>query len=685
MMAPGLNGVVISKCQLKINDIAMLFKLNCSFRLQLSVLIILMNLMIGIGSFFYLRYQQQNFIYANLLSQGEAISSLVSEDIARLVTLDDPDVASSITSKIKRISDIQKVTFYNLQDQPILQISNHERGNGIDLNIKGSILINTKITYVGMYLGTAEFVFFSQKLNNKQKRAEQLFITIMVALFLLSLLVIFFIDKKFIARLSELSSALKYSADNKDFSRQLKDSGNDQIGLAIKNYNLLLRNVEEKTNHLSFQANHDNLTNLINRYQLLSHLESLLNNRPAHGYHAVCYMDLDKFKVVNDTCGHRAGDELLRRLSLRLLTSISLYKQCRIGRIGGDEFLILIEDMAEQDIVTIVNNILQLVNNYEFTYIERDFVVGASIGCVLFKDEQTTADELLSSADSACYKIKQEHSGSFKIYRLSDSKLKSFRQNMGWVSRLYRAMDQDSFLLYLQPIVSTKQQSINYDHFETLIRLVDEGEIISPGIFIPLAEKYGLSRKIDLWVIENLCRTLAEQPKFVKLLNVISINLSALTIVDPSSIESINSILERYQAPYSKLCFEITETAVVSKLENAQKFIHFFHEKGVRFSLDDFGTGMSSFSYLTRLNVDYIKIDGSFIREMENNSVYQELVSTMIKIGEITNKEVIAEQVESVTEANLLKDMGVDYIQGYYYGKPHPMKHYFFPPQSTDN
>ena len=269
------------------------------------------------------------------------------------------------------------------------------------------------------------------------------------------------------------------------------------------------------------------------------------------------------------------------------------------------------------------------------------------------------------------------NSGSFSIYRLSDSNLKDFQQAMSWVSRLYRAMDQDAFQLYLQPIVAVSQKDKIFDHFETLIRLVDQGEVISPGNFIPVAEKYGLSKKIDLWVIENICRSLNENPQFVERLKLITINLSALTLVDPASILAINSIIEQYRIPYVKLCFEITETAVVSQLETAQKFIKFFNMLGVKFALDDFGSGMSSFGYLTQLEVDYLKIDGSFIREMEADNISQELVATMIRIGRITQKEVIAEQVETLAVATILQDMGVDYIQGYYYGKPEPIVNYF--------
>lgn len=652
------------------------FRLNYSFRWQLSFLIITLSLIIGSGSFLYLRYQQQSFIQTNLQSQGEAIVNLVAEDLVRLMTLSDPDVAATIAYHFKRVPEIQRVLFYDLQMKPVLVISNHKNDGSPEATVEESIEINTDIFYEGMALGAAHFVFYSQQLNKEQKNAEEIFISLIAALFLLSLLFAFYIDRKFIARLSGLSFALKYTAENNDFSRRLKTGKSDEIGQAIQNFNLLLSKVEEKTNSLLFQANHDGLTSLYNRNQLLLHLEALLKDRPEQGYHAVCYLDLDKFKVVNDTCGHIAGDELLKQLSLRMLKVVSSYQECALGRLGGDEFLILIEDLAEDRIRQIVNNVQQVVNTYQFKYFEREFVVGASMGCVIFQAENTTAGELLSVADAACYQIKHESPGSFYIHRLSDSNLKDFQQAMNWVSRLYRAMDQDAFQLYLQPIVVADQKHKTFDHFETLIRLVDQGEVISPGIFIPIAEKYGLSKKIDLWVIENICRSLNQNPQFVERLNIITINLSALTIVDPSAIQAIDSIVQKYKTPYAKLCFEITETAVVSQLETARKFIKFFNTKGVKFALDDFGSGMSSFGYLTQLDVDYLKIDGSFIREMEDNNISQELVSAMIRIGKITQKEVIAEQVESLAVVNMLQDMGVDYIQGYYYGKPEPVESY---------
>ncbi|MCK4711081.1 MAG: diguanylate cyclase, partial [Gammaproteobacteria bacterium] len=275
--------------------------INYSFRWQLVFLIIMLSLFIGSVNFLYLRYQQQSFIQANLQTQGEAIVNLVAEDLARLITLDDADVAATITYHFKRVPEIQRVLFYDLQMKPVLVISNDENGGFPEAAIDESIEIHTKISYDGLELGSAHFVFYSQHLNKEQQNAEEIFTSLIIALFLLSLLFAFYIDRKFISRLSELSMALKNTSENKDFSMRLRTGKNDEIGQAIENFNLLTSKVEEKTKNLLFQANHDSLTGLNNRNQLLLHLDTLLKERPEQGYHAVCYLDLDKFKVVNDT------------------------------------------------------------------------------------------------------------------------------------------------------------------------------------------------------------------------------------------------------------------------------------------------------------------------------------------------------------------------------------------------
>lgn len=650
----------------------MISKFIHSFRWQMSLSVILLILVIGLGSLFYLRYQQQSFIKTNLQHQGEAISYLLAEDIAKLVYLDDPDVAATITYNIKSIPELQSALIFNSENQPILKIKSDRQNTSGD----ESVTILTGIFYEKIPLGSAKFSFHSPELSQEQRKAEDLFIALIVLLFILSVLFVVYLDKKFFARLSELSHALKHAAEHKDFSKRLRVNKKDEIGQTSEHFNQLVDMVEDKTRNLSFQANHDNLTNLYNRNQLLSCLDSMLQERPQQGFHAVGYLDLDQFKVVNDTCGHTAGDELLKQLSELMLEILTEYPETAVGRFGGDEFLVLMKALPEEKINLIFQTLQQGVHDFKFYFLEREFPVGMSIGCVLFNDEITTNSELVSAADAACYQVKNEGSGLCRIHHLHDPSLQDYQKAMGWVSRLYKALDEDDFELYFQPIVNARNPGEKFDHFETLIRLQNKGEVISPMVFIPIAERYGLCKKIDLWVIEDLCHTLHLNPSFLEQLELVSINFSALSIVDKSVIPAIDAIVQHYKIPYNKLCFEITETAVISQLKKARVFIRFFRNKGVKFSLDDFGSGMASFGYLSQLEVNFLKIDGSFIRDMNASRIAREMVGAMINIGKITDKKIVAEQVEDEKVSELLIEMGADYMQGYYFARPAPMKNF---------
>jgi diguanylate cyclase (GGDEF)-like protein len=488
---------------------------------------------------------------------------------------------------------------------------------------------------------------------------------------------VIFIDHRFIARLSSLSDALRKVHENRDFSVRLDTERNDEIGLAMRNFNDLVGTVEKQTIDLSYQARHDNLTGLFNRNCLMSQLESMIENPPVNFHHAVCFMDLDRFKVVNDTCGHAAGDQLLKRLSEILLDTLEGYMGVTLGRIGGDEFLILFDDKNEQQVRAVMRHISKVIGSFRFSFLERDFSIGVSFGCILFNHENTSASELLSAADAACYQVKHDGGDLVQLYHLHDQSLLDHQRSMDWVGRLYSAIDENQFRVYLQPIVAIGDVGKKaFNHFETLVRLNQDDKIISPFLFIPVAERYGLIKKIDLWVMENLCSRLIASPQFLDHLEMVSINLSGLTVSSQDVMREIDKILLRYPVPYNKLCFEITETGVISEIELAQQFIRYFRNKGIRFALDDFGSGMASFGYLSQLDVDFLKIDGSFIRNMENDKISMEMVETMVNIGRITNKQVVAEQVENQQVVDLLSGVGADFLQGYHFCRPEPIDYF---------
>ena len=352
-----------------------------------------------------------------------------------------------------------------------------------------------------------------------------------------------------------------------------------------------------------------------------------------------------------------------------------------MGRIGGDEFILLLKNRDKAKINSIVEKIHSIIKNLNFIYFERSFPIESSIGVIYFQNSLVPASELLSAADAACYEAKNKGRNTIVSLDIKEQAQSSHQQDMNLISTIYTAIEQDLFKLYFQPIVNIDyDKSEKYNHFETLLRLPDPRnpeKLISPALFIPIAERYGLAFKIDLWVIENLFKILNTNLTYLTELDVISINLSIDTLVAKTSIVEIEALFTQYKIPTNKICFEITETGFASSVENIIDFINHFKQQKVRFSLDDFGSGMSSFGYLSQLDVDYLKIDGSFVQYLENNPINQEMVFAMCRIGKSLNKKIIAEYVETEETIQLLEGMQVDYLQGYFFSQPRPIDEFF--------
>ncbi|MCW8932730.1 MAG: EAL domain-containing protein [Gammaproteobacteria bacterium] len=428
----------------------------------------------------------------------------------------------------------------------------------------------------------------------------------------------------------------------------------------------------EKIHHY---ATYDQLTGLVNRREFEIRLNNALQSAiKEHKRHVLCYMDLDQFKIVNDTCGHAAGDELLRQLSSVLTNHVR--ERDTLSRIGGDEFGLLLENCSLNDATNIAELIRQDIEDFRFSWSKKSFKLGVSLGLVMINDKSTTINALLSAADQACYMAKEQGRNQVKIYTESDKKLTLRSNEMHWVSRLHEALMHDHFELFYQPIISV--QNTNYkkqEYYELLIRLHDsENKIMPPGSFLPAAERYGLMTAIDQWVIKNYFIWLKKNPEHLNKLKKCSINLSAQSLCDKNLLKFIKQQIEKYNIPANKLCFEITETAVISNLNGALKCINSLRKLGISFSLDDFGTGMSSFSYLKKLPIDNIKIDGSFIKDILVDKVDETLVNSIIDIGKVMNKETIAEYVESVEILEKIKELGIDYAQGYGIAKPESLR-----------
>ena len=425
-------------------------------------------------------------------------------------------------------------------------------------------------------------------------------------------------------------------------------------------------------NQLNYQARHDELTGLLNRREFEQRLQQALSAAQTHQQTAVLgYIDLDQFKIVNDTVGHLAGDQMLQQIA-QLITR-HIRRNDTLARLGGDEFGLLLERCSLADATRITEDLVNVLQAFRFSWGHRVFETSASIGLVAITDTARSTSELMAQADIACYTAKDLGRGRVHQHSEKDAELKKRHTELLRVAGIKQALEENRFCLYMQPIAVLASQELTIHHYEFLLRMRDEdGVLLPPGAFIPAAERYGLMGSIDRWVIQHALaqvnRVFAHRPELG-----VTINLSGNSLTDDSLSAFVQQQLEQSGVSPGRVCFEITETAVISNLTRAQTFISDMKSLGCLFALDDFGSGLSSFTYLKHFPVDYLKIDGSFVRDIVNDPTDHAMVAAINQVGHVLGVKTIAEFVESDAIMDSLKTMNVDYVQGYGIGRPVPL------------
>ncbi|MFP4267658.1 MAG: EAL domain-containing protein [Spirochaetaceae bacterium] len=428
---------------------------------------------------------------------------------------------------------------------------------------------------------------------------------------------------------------------------------------------------------INYQASHDTLTGLANRDEFSDRLSLLIDEaKQSERHHAFIYLDVDQFKVVNDICGHTAGDELLLKTT-NVIRSVVRSSDIT-ARLGADEFGILLEDATQEQAMEISRRLQSRLKEKKLIWEKHVFNINTSIGLVMVDSWSNDLHSVLAAADDACFIAKEAGGNRIRVYNTEENLFIKRRGEMEWISHLTQALEEDRFVLYHQPIASLKNGAARIEKSELLIRMVDtEGNIVMPGDFIPSAEQYNLMPSIDRWVVQTAFKSFTLlMDKFGKkrIPYLFTINLSPPFLAEETALDFLFYEFKEHNVPPENFCFEITETAAISNMKTAVNFIKELKKTGCTFALDDFGSGFSSFNYLRQLPVDYLKIDGTFVKNMHEDHVNHAMVEAINSLGHFIGIKTIAEFVSSDQVIPLLQNIGVDFGQGYHIGKPSPLK-----------
>ena len=426
------------------------------------------------------------------------------------------------------------------------------------------------------------------------------------------------------------------------------------------------------TQQMSYQASHDALTGLVNRREFERRLgDAVETARAGRQGHVMCYLDLDRFKAVNDTSGHLAGDNMLREVAALIREAVR--DSDTVARLGGDEFGVLLVGCPLEKARQIADDVWRAISEYRFVWKDRIFSVGVSIGIVEVTGETNSLEEIMNAADSACYVAKRQGDSHVHVYSSHDEAVARSRGEIHWLQRLQAALRDGFFELHVQPIEPARAGTAGGPAMEVFVRLHDDGQPVSPAEFFPAAERYRLMSLIDRWVLRSALAALVAGAIRIPPGRSLSINVSGQTLADPTFLEFVVEELDRSGVAPQQVCFEVAETSVIGNLDQARRFIDVLHGMGCRFALDDFGTDLGGFSNLKQLPMDYLKLDGSFLRNLGRDSVNQAMVSAVVGMARSLNFRLIAEQVEDLPALEAARAMGIEFVQGHAVGRPRPL------------
>ncbi|XOB61839.1 EAL domain-containing protein [Campylobacterota bacterium DY0563] len=651
-----------------------------NIKIQLVIFMTLIVVAVEATTLFFILKIQKEENRNNAITQAKAITQSLNNDFLKYILNPNADILSDITFRLSAFKNINGILLFDSENNPIFKYA-----HSIDLEKNKDSILKNDIIFTNEHLFIKNnieaqgysfgYQFMDIDLSSFKEKEKNITLTLLVifpfALFF-GFLISVFLSKNFTNPFIRLLDAMKNSDPTNNKIIKVETTANNEIKELFDGFNNQMDEIYKSSLKLQHQATHDQLTNIYNRFYIENKLQDALKNKTAKGY-CLFYIDLDQFKLINDSAGYQAGDELLKMISSTY--NNNLPEACTFARVDGDGFMVFYENRSKEEGIKILEKILEEFRDFRFIWANETYSVSASVALIHFNAFEYTLKELLKAINTTLYTAKEKGRNKSHIYDLSDNLTKRFKTELETAKLIKEALKDgpSKFELFAQDIIQLQKQSDKFS-YEILIRMWDkDGNFISPGDFLPAAERYQLMAEIDMYVLWTYLETVTKDTKHIENLHSAHINLAGSTLNNPDFQECLKKAINTFDFPWEKLELEVTESSAIGNFNMANEFIKWLKEQKIGLALDDFGTGMASFEYLKSLPFDVIKVDGSFVKDMHKDPVDKAVIKYIQEIAQLKGQETVAEYVETKEDVEELTKIGITYGQGFYLGKPRPL------------
>ncbi len=656
-----------------------------SIRNQLIALIAVLLIIIEMGTLALVNWFDQQERRTIAIEQATTLGRSLNNDLLRALISPEADIYSDIAFRISGFKSVDVLVLFNENNEAVLShgdldYTNELQGKKLLLgqswfSSKDRLFLQVPIQADDYAFGQALIVINPEQFKTRIKEHFFTLLIIFPVLLFIGLLIAWKISRLFTRPFRILASAMKNNNVQNNKYQSISTTAKNEVKSLFDGYNEMITQVKKTTELLRYRSRHDSLTGLYNRYAIEQELLSVLKTEnDSCPEHALLSLDLDQFKLINDSVGHTAGDELLKMIAHHLRHGMP--ENIVLARVGGDDFFLLIKNTSQETAVQFAQQQLDRLKDFRFFWEGNAITVSASIGMVIFSPCEYTLEELIKTVDIAFYTAKSAGHNKLHVYS-EQSKESNQTSNDITIAGFIKEALQDGpshFELFAQAIVPLQYEDDKIS-YEVLIRMWNSNEqFMPPDSFLSTAERYNMMVDIDIFVLWTYLEMVCQHPEHIKKLHSAHINLAGGTLNTPDFQEKLKQAIETFDFPWDRLELEITETSAIGNLAQASEFINFCRSKGIGFALDDFGTGMASFEYLKNLPFNVVKIDGSFVRDMLTDPVDHAMIRYTHDISKLRDQETVAEYVETEEDVNELRKIGITYGQGYFLGKPYSLK-----------